>query len=360
MEKELTALDAYTKRVYKIIMLIIPNACLSASITIIILHHLGYYANVSALGMYGFALMDVCFILVGLYLVRTGFDEDGLVKKEKLLQGKYAAAMMAILQWNAISYLWPFREFWAFILLFILGEAFFFDLKLVLFTSAGLLTSTFVSWIVNGEYLLPARNDFFVANMTFRMICLSMTIFCINILTYFGGKFLVEELEKYVYNDPLTHLLTRRKMTTCIQEAYDEALKENKPFSILMIDIDDFKKVNDTYGHDCGDEVLKMVANTISFGIKKSDRVFRWGGEEILVLLRTNEENAIKAAERIRKRVEGQHLNYRGENIVSVTITLGLTAFSPDMDIQAMMDDVDKKLYKGKQNGKNQLVYKMD
>lgn len=165
---------------------------------------------------------------------------------------------------------------------------------------------------------------------------------------------------KRVYNDPLTHLLTRRKMTTCIQEAYDEALKENKPFSILMIDIDDFKKVNDTYGHDCGDEVLKMVANTISFGIKKSDRVFRWGGEEILVLLRTNEENAIKAAERIRKRVEGQHLNYRGENIVSVTITLGLTAFSPDMDIQAMMDDVDKKLYKGKQNGKNQLVYKMD
>ncbi len=356
MEKDLTALDAYTKRVFKIILLIIPFSCLSASVTVTTLHYLGFFDGIDRTWMWLFNVMDVLFLCIGIYFIKTGFDSDGLVKKEKLLWGKYAVAIIAIVQWNAISYIWPFRDFWAYCLLFTLGEAFFFDIKLVGFTSTGLIISIFLSWFLNGEYLLPMRDEYFVANLTFRVVCIFATMCCINIITYFGGKFLVEELEKYVYNDPLTHLLTRRRMNTFLQSAYKEAESGKKDFSLLMFDIDNFKKVNDTYGHDCGDEVLKYVAGAVSTGVSKDDKVFRWGGEEILVLLEADQEKAIRVAERIRKEIERQVINYRGEVEVSVTTTIGVTGFDPKLDLQAMMDDVDKKLYYGKRHGKNQVV----
>ena len=253
MNGELTALDAYTNRVYKIIMLVIPISCLCANISITVLHYPGYYADINEFSMWLFDIVDISFLAIGLYFIKTGFDEKGFVKKQKLLYGKYTAAFIAIIQWNAISYIRPFRDFGAFCLLFTLGEAFFFDNKLVGFTSIGLVISMIISWFLNGERLLPIRDDFFVANMTFRIVCITLTMLCINTVTFFGGKFLVEELEKYVYRDPLTHLLTRRKMNSYINAAYKNASAGKSVFSLMMLDIDDFKKINDTYGHDCGD-----------------------------------------------------------------------------------------------------------
>ncbi len=355
-ERELTVLDAYTKRVYKIIMLIIPMSCLCASITVTTLHYLGNFPDVDKIWMWVFNLMDVLFLMIGVYFIRTGFDDDGLVRRDKLLAGKYVVALIAIVQWNAISYIWPFRDFWGFILLFTLGEAFFFDSKLVGFTSAGLIISVFISWFINGEYLLPLKDEYFIANMTFRIICLILTMTCINILTFFGGKFLVEELEKYVYRDPLTQLLTRRTMSGYLQKALEEANSGKQTFSILMIDIDDFKKVNDTHGHDCGDEVLKFVSRIISSVVDKEDRVFRWGGEEMLVLTPGGVEEATSLAEHIRDTVEVNSINYRGEVNVAVTVTIGVTSFENGNSMKEMMDKVDKNLYKGKHNGKNQVV----
>ncbi len=360
MDRELTVLDAYTKRVFKIIMLIIPFSCLMASVIITVLHQLNLYVDIDKKWIILFDIMDVIFLITGIYFIKTGFDNDGLIKKDKLIAGKYTMAMIAIVQWNFISYMCPFRDLWAFSLLFTLGEAFFFDIKLVSFTSVGLVLSTFVSWMIKGEYLLPVRDEFFTANIIFRIACIFLTIMCINVITFFGGKFLVDELEKYVYNDPLTHLLTRRKMNMYLQNAYNNARKSSKQFCILMIDIDDFKSVNDTFGHDCGDEVLKMVASTVSSSVKKQDKVFRWGGEEILVLLETEEVNAVAVAERIRLEIEKKAINYRGEVKVSVTVTVGVSAYDPELDLKGMMDDVDKKLYLGKNRGKNQVVYKFE
>ncbi len=357
MSKELTVLDDYVKRVYKIIMLIVPLSCLSASIAVTILHYLGFFPIIDTAWLWSFNIMDISFVCIGLYFILTGFDTDGSVKTDKLLYGKYAVSIMAILQWNAISYIWPFRELWAFVLLFLLGEAFFFDVKLVAFTSVGLLSSMFVSWSINGDLLLPIHGDFFIAEMTFRFICISSTVMCINILTYFGGKFLVEELEKYIYNDPLTHLMTRKNMDRYIKKAYDKAKKSSDPFCLLMMDIDDFKKVNDTYGHHCGDVILKMVSNVISSSIRNDDKAFRWGGEEFLILLSTDLENAADVAEKIRNRIEHQSIRYKGDNPISVTVTIGITAFDSSHSIDELMESADKKLYKGKHNGKNQVVY---
>ena len=127
-------------------------------------------------------------------------------------------------------------------------------------------------------------------------------------------------------------------------------------FCLMMIDIDDFKHVNDTYGHECGDEVLQYVAHTISTGVKKDDYVFRWGGEEILVLLKTDIEKAKAAAERIRNDIAKDPIYYKNNISVYVTVTIGISSYTSSTSINQMMEDADQKLYHGKQNGKNQVV----
>lgn len=218
------------------------------------------------------------------------------------------------------------------------------------------ISSGTVDFIAVGGRLLPAHDEYFTANMILRIIGILMMFVSVNMITYFGGKFLVEELEKYVCYDTLTHLLNRRSMDDYLQKAYQEANADGTDFCLMMLDIDDFKKVNDTYGHDCGDEVLRCVANTISTGVRKNDTVFRWGGEEILVLMQTAEQQASDSAERIRHEIEKDTIRYRGENLVSVTVTIGISAYRNGMTIQQMMDEADKKLYYGKNHGKNQVV----
>ena len=357
---EMSALDVYTNRVYKIIVLIIPVFCLCASATITTLHFIGWYPDINETAMWLFDLTDLIYLSIGVYFIKTGFGEDGIVLPDKLIAGKYTMAVIVIIQWNAISYIWPFTDFWAYCLLFTIVEAFFFDVKLVAFSTFGISISMFVSWFIKGGMLLPAADSYFYANMTFRMVGLVLMLLSINIITYFGGRFLVEELEKYVNYDTLTHLLNRRSMDNYLQAAYKQATTGQTTFCLMMMDIDDFKKVNDTYGHDCGDEVLKSVAHTISTGVKKNDNVFRWGGEEMLVILYTDMDRAAAAAERIRSDVARDPIVYRDTTKVSVTITIGISPYEPGMTIQQMMDDADAKLYYGKRHGKNQVVTRLE
>ena len=355
-QNEISALDAYTNRVYKIVILIIPLFCLCASATITFLHIIGWYPQINETAMWLFVLMDILFLLIGIYFIKTGFDKDGIILPPKLKAGKYTMAVIVIIQWNAISYVWPFTDFWAYCLLFTIVEAFFFDVKLVAFSTVGILISMFSSWFIKGGMLLPTNDAYFNANMTFRIVGLILMLLSINIITYFGGKFLVEELEKYVNYDTLTHLLNRRSMDNYLQNAHKQATTGQSMFCLLMMDIDDFKKVNDTYGHDCGDEVLKCVAHTVSTGVQKNDNVFRWGGEEILVLLKTDMDKAVAVAERIRLDIAKDPIKYRDSVNVPVTVTIGVAPYKTGMSIQQMMDDADAKLYYGKKHGKNQVV----
>ena len=303
-----------------------------------------------------FDLSTVVYLLIGLYFIRTGFGKDGIVIPRKLRAAKVTMATIVVIQWNAISYLWPFTDFWAYLLLFVIVEGFFFDSRLVAWSSLAILLSLILSWIFGSDMLLPERNQFFLTNLTFRIIGLALMLLCVNIITYFGGKFLVEELEKYVNYDTLTHLLNRRSMGSYLQAAHRHAETGKTTFCLLLMDIDDFKKVNDTYGHDCGDEVLKYVANAVMKGVRKNDHVFRWGGEEILVVLNADEEKAVAAAERIRRDIESDPVQYRDETNVHVTVTIGVSAYCGGASIQAMMDDADQKLYYGKRHGKNRVI----
>lgn len=155
--------------------------------------------------------------------------------------------------------------------------------------------------------------------------------------------------------DPLTHLSNRRNMNNHLKSAVEEAEKTGESFCLVMADIDNFKKVNDTYGHECGDEILIRVSDIISGNVREQDQVCRWGGEEMLILLKADLDNSRKVAERICKEVADCVVNYKDVD-VRVTVTLGVAEYETGSTIRSVIGKADKNLYHGKNNGKNQVV----
>ncbi len=311
---EMAALDAYLNRVYKIIVLLIPTYCVCAAASITFMQASGWYPPIDHTLLALFDASTLVYLAIGIYFIRTGFGADGIVRPDKLRAAKITMAVIIVIQWNAISYLWPFTDFWAYFLLFTIVEAFFFDPKLVAWTSTAIVLSLTVSWFLGSEMLLPARDELFAMNLMFRVVGLVLMMLSVNVITYLGGKFLVEELEKHANYDTLTHLLNRRSLGSHLQAAHALADAGKTTFCLLLLDIDDFKQVNDTYGYDCGDEVLKQIARVISTSVKKDDLVFRWGGEEILVLLNVDEERAVEVAEAHPPRDRGREGALPGRN----------------------------------------------
>lgn len=163
------------------------------------------------------------------------------------------------------------------------------------------------------------------------------------------------ELENSANYDALTKILNRRSFDNYIVGCFRDIMTQGKDFSILMCDIDDFKKVNDTYGHDCGDVVLVEVAKTIKNVLRSGDVVFRWGGEEILILVRDGKTGAQIVAERCRKSIEEIDVLWKNQH-VKVTATIGGCSYYQGATKDTMIESADENLYHGKKNGKNQVV----
>ena len=163
------------------------------------------------------------------------------------------------------------------------------------------------------------------------------------------------DLEKSANVDALTGLLNRRSIEKFIDRAFYMAKGEGTDFSFLMCDIDNFKHVNDTYGHDCGDKILKNIAGIIKSEVRPEDMVFRWGGEEIFIIISAGGYIAKAVAERCRKAIEESSVTYENKEI-KVTITIGGAAYFQGADRDELINRADKNLYEGKQNGKNQVV----
>ena len=163
------------------------------------------------------------------------------------------------------------------------------------------------------------------------------------------------QLKKLSTIDPLTKLANRRSMSEKLNIAMHLLKKDKKPFSVILGDIDDFKKVNDTYGHDCGDKVLIMVANTISSQMRDGDFVCRWGGEEILILVNGNLEAAKSLGDRILNKIRESEVVHEGRS-VKVTMTFGVCEVNESLRIEDFIQKADSRLYYGKSHGKNQVV----
>ncbi len=176
------------------------------------------------------------------------------------------------------------------------------------------------------------------------------------------------ELEKLLTIDELTEISSRRSY----EERFDleiKRMKRNKsPLYLLISDIDDFKRINDIYGHKTGDAILKAVAQALKSSIRGIDFIARWGGEEFVVLCpETNEKGAVNVAEKLRKTVETHEFtaNYKvsgEENVVKkerihITISVGVVEVEDGEDVGTAFNKADKAMYEAKEKGKNKVVF---
>ena len=182
----------------------------------------------------------------------------------------------------------------------------------------------------------------------------------LSLATAFCGR----SLESYVLHneaieDPLTGLRNRRGLHTY----YERRIATNKNFdstAIIMCDIDHFKRVNDTYGHNAGDEVLKHVANTLSNSIGIDDGAFRWGGEEFILLLsHKHMAEAAEFAENLRKAIEADVITFEGTDI-KITMSFGVSEIDPSLTTEENVEGVDAKLYYAKEHGRNRVISVME
>ncbi len=170
----------------------------------------------------------------------------------------------------------------------------------------------------------------------------------------------LEEMNRRLYEkatkDALTGLFNRRKMTDLIEYEYDRALRNQLPFSVIITDIDHFKAVNDTHGHDCGDEVLQEVSQILTSMTRKQDQASRWGGEEFLLLLPETDTNGARTlAEKIRTKIE-QSSYFCGKTELNITMTFGISSFTDGKTDKTVIKEADIALYEGKNSGRNRCV----
>ncbi len=158
------------------------------------------------------------------------------------------------------------------------------------------------------------------------------------------------KLKQISIRDELTGLYNRRYFNEILKKEAQRAFRYKEPLSMIMYDIDHFKRVNDTYGHMVGDEVLKKLSEIIKSNVRNSDYIFRTGGEEFTILLPgTDLEKAYKVAEKLRKRIENEIFDKVGK----ITISLGVAQYSENESTDNFIRRTDKALYFSKENGRN-------
>ena len=168
---------------------------------------------------------------------------------------------------------------------------------------------------------------------------------------------IINELKRMSLIDYLTGVYNRRAITDLLKKEIERSKRENKTFAVSMLDFDNFKRVNDTYGHDAGDEVLKKTIELVRNKIRYYDFVGRLGGEEFLVIFSNiSKENALKAGERIRSAIENNIVHVNGKDI-RITVSQGLSIFNKSKDVDQLIKEADIALYKAKEEGKNRIKF---
>ena len=172
------------------------------------------------------------------------------------------------------------------------------------------------------------------------------------------SKYTLKLLKKQSIKDPLTNLYNRRYLEETLPLIIANAKRKNNKVGFLMIDVDYFKKVNDKYGHDAGDVILKNVSNILLNSLRESDLAVRFGGEEFLAILTNlkSKNDLFKAAEKIRQTVERAKFN-TGKDIIHKTVSIGGALYPDDCEKSwECIKFADLALYKAKNSGRNQVV----
>jgi len=187
----------------------------------------------------------------------------------------------------------------------------------------------------------------------------------VNILTTLAGYATVaiqnarlfEQTEQLATTDGLTGLYNHRYLHQAMERILERSCREGQPLGLIMVEIDNFKRYNDTYGHRRGDEVLRIVADLLRKGTRATDFIARYGGDEFMILLpNTAKETSGEVGERLRRAIEAYPFQL-GENIItSVTLSIGIAASPDDGDtVDALVDAVDRAQYSAKRSGGNKV-----
>ncbi|KGJ90643.1 sensor domain-containing diguanylate cyclase [Colwellia psychrerythraea] len=224
------------------------------------------------------------------------------------------------------------------------------------------------AYLLNRKYIaeldlyliVEARVNYFTKTATetfyFNILLSAIITLLISLIIVLYVRKIHLKLDKLASNDHLTGLPNRRSFHEKLAQFLLLKERNNNNLSILFIDIDDFKFINDTRGHDVGDKVLKALATTLNTNVRKSDFVARWGGEEFIILLIDSD---INQAQVIAEQLRSQVANSNQLSLLSqkpVTISLGATSVTGDEEIDAILKRVDGALYKAKSTGKNCTV----
>ncbi|WNF57036.1 diguanylate cyclase domain-containing protein [Pseudomonas sp. SG20052] len=190
------------------------------------------------------------------------------------------------------------------------------------------------------------------------LICLFITLIVLFLLNRaikrYQGK-----IQAQATLDSLTELPNRRGFDLLAAQAMLEARREPKPLTAMLLDLDHFKALNDTYGHLAGDQVLIGFARDLESCLRHSDIVCRWGGEEFIVLLKdTDGETGLMIAEKIRQHVEQQRYAYDGKEL-QLTVSIGLTTLQVDETLHTLLSRADHAMYRAKQAGRNRTCVEL-
>lgn len=185
-------------------------------------------------------------------------------------------------------------------------------------------------------------------------VCLGITILVL-FLTHIALRRYQQRIEKMATTDKLTGLLNRQAFGVLIDKAFADFRRDPRPISILMIDVDNFKTINDQHGHVVGDQILKQVAARFLDGLRASDIAVRWGGEEFLFVLKGCDlEHAQRIAEHVRREIE--HTPFKvGKHTIAVTISIGISQYDGAESYEATLNRADIGLYAAKNGGRNRV-----
>jgi len=209
--------------------------------------------------------------------------------------------------------------------------------------------------------------EFSVTNENTRYYRASISPVFINEKTFIGRIFLftditdnvnfLTEMEKASYTDALTGIYNRKHFIELAEADIQRAIRINQSIYMAMVDIDSFRKINDTYGHTAGDTVLKSAADIIRQSIRSYDLVGRYGGEKFVILFAISDETEVNMlAERIRENMEHIFTSYEGEEI-KVTCSIGMSKLLKTDTLQTVIQKADEALCIAKNSGRNQVKF---
>ena len=224
------------------------------------------------------------------------------------------------------------------------------DYKFSDFTSKIIIPLIFDKKLIGG-ICFYSRHDIDYSSFRYFDIMIS------ELLAIFKLKYQYSEKDFMSVLDGLTGLYNRRQFEIGLEQEYNRTRRHPSDFSLAIMDIDFFKKVNDTYGHQYGDYVLKTVSDLLKQSFRKTDLLYRYGGEELVVIMpETNIEGAVIPVQRLRRMVEEYDFDYNGVK-AKVTISIGLTMNYQDFNSSAdLLKSADEALYKAKESGRNRVI----